>query len=166
MQQSVLAAIFSDDRKELLIVKKRNIPVWVLPGGGIDPNETPEEAIVREVKEETGLNIRVIKKVGEYLPQNRLSNFTHLYECKKVSGKLTTGPETKDLNFFPLHQLPLKKIPHTFRYYIQDAHNNPQTLIQGKVKGSSYWMLIRFIFTHPILVLRFFLARYGFSINT
>lgn len=166
MQQSVLAAIFSDDRKEILIIKKRNIPVWVLPGGGIDPGESPEDAIIREVLEETGLKVHITKKIGEYAPQNRLSSFTHLYECRPLSGNLITGPETKDLDFFSIDQLPIKRIPHTFRYYIQDAIHNPKTLLQKKVQGASYWMLLRFILTHPILVTRFFLARYGLSINT
>ena len=39
---------------------------WALPGGRVDAGETVEETVVREVKEETGLHVRIVKKIGEY----------------------------------------------------------------------------------------------------
>ena len=54
MHESVLVAIFDSARKKILLTKRRDIPVWVFPGGKIEANETPETCAVRECKEETG----------------------------------------------------------------------------------------------------------------
>ena len=50
--ETVLASIFSENRKKILLVKRRDVPVWVLPGGGVEENENEEDAILREAKEE------------------------------------------------------------------------------------------------------------------
>ena len=53
--KSVLGALIIDGK--VILVKRRDCPVWVLPGGKIDDGETPEEAIIRETKEETGYDV-------------------------------------------------------------------------------------------------------------
>ena len=66
--KTAAAIIEFPDNKILLV--KRGIPVfrgyWALPGGKVEPEETVEEAVIREVKEETGLTVAIIKKIGEY----------------------------------------------------------------------------------------------------
>jgi 8-oxo-dGTP diphosphatase len=59
--------IYPDDR--ILLVKRSTPPFigyWALPGGRIEPGEEADKAIVREVKEETGLDIEILKKIGDY----------------------------------------------------------------------------------------------------
>ena len=65
-EESVNGIIFSEDRSEILLIKRRDVPVWVLPGGGIDKEETPDEAILREMEEETGYKVKLSRKIGEY----------------------------------------------------------------------------------------------------
>jgi 8-oxo-dGTP diphosphatase len=57
---------------KILLVKRCTVPFrgyWALPGGRVDPGETVEQTIVREVEEETGLDVIVVSKIGEYHEQ-------------------------------------------------------------------------------------------------
>lgn len=163
--ETALAAIFSENRREILLIKRRDVPVWVLPGGGIEENEKEEDTIIREVKEETGFNIKIIRKVGEYSPLNRLTKFTHLFECKIISGKPTITSETNDIKFFNINQLP-KYLPPPFPEWIFDSHRNENKLIKKTLTSITYRGFIKALFMHPILVIRFLLSRIGLNINT
>jgi len=162
---TVIAVIFSENKKKILLVKKRDVPVWVLPGGKVEENETLENAIIRETKEETGFDIKIIKKVGEYSPLNKLTKFTHLYECKIISGQSKITDETKDISFFNLDNLP-KYLPPPFHEWIQDAYRNENKLIKKKLTSITYKSFIKAFFMHPILIIRFILSRMGLNINS
>jgi len=163
--KSVISCIFSKDRKKVLLIKRRDVPVWTLPGGGVETNETTEEAITREILEETGFHTKIRKKVGEYTPINKLGKFTYLFESEIISGKAKLSDETKDINFFDIDNLP-KLIPPPYPEWIQDTYRDEKKLIIRKLKSVNYLSLIKNLFLHPILVIRFLLAKIGFTINT
>ena len=54
--------IYDEITRKILLVKHKKMGMWVQPGGHIEPNETPEEAAVRETYEETGLNVELLGK--------------------------------------------------------------------------------------------------------
>jgi 8-oxo-dGTP diphosphatase len=54
------AFIFNKDRSKVLLILHKKLQKWLPPGGHIDPNEYPHDAVVREIKEETGLNVTFI----------------------------------------------------------------------------------------------------------
>lgn len=58
--------IYNQNKQQFLLVNHKKLGKWIQPGGHIDPEESPEEAAIREVKEETGLNIVLI---GERIPR-------------------------------------------------------------------------------------------------
>ena len=58
----VCVVILQDQR--VLLTLRQDFPVWCLPGGGIEPGETAAEAAVREVREETGLEVRLTRMIG------------------------------------------------------------------------------------------------------
>ena len=68
--ESVAGTIFSLHRDAILLIKRRDVPVWVLPGGGVELNESPVDAIIREIVEETGFTVKVDRFVGLYTPVN------------------------------------------------------------------------------------------------
>jgi 8-oxo-dGTP pyrophosphatase MutT (NUDIX family) len=60
----VNAAIFQEGR--VLLTKRDDFHIWCLPGGHVDPGETIAQAAIREVREETGLVVRLVRLVGLY----------------------------------------------------------------------------------------------------
>lgn len=164
-EESVSCVIFNETRDAVLLIKRRDIPVWVLPGGGIESEETPESAAIREAEEETGLKVRVAKKIAYYRPKNRLTRHTHFYECTPLSGELATGDETKEIAFFPLQKLPKKLVPF-YRTWIEDAVSHSGEVLEKTIEKTSYWTFVHYLLCHPLLVIRFLLTRIGIHLNS
>jgi 8-oxo-dGTP pyrophosphatase MutT (NUDIX family) len=162
-KQAVFGVLFNAERTQVLLIKRRDIPVWVFPGGGLDPHETPEEGAKREVFEETGYEIVIVRKIAEYQPVNWMTQLTHVFECRAIAGKGSTGSETKDIRFFPIDALP--KLPPPYDRWIQDAIANYPYLISKKIEGVTVWILIKLFLQHPILVGRYLLTKLGIHIN-
>ena len=97
-------------RKGVLLMKREIKPfkgTWVLPGGAVEINERLADAVKREVKEETGLNVKVVKYVGYYDDPKRdprYRSIAHVFLCKPSGGKLRGSFEGRELKFF-------KKLP-------------------------------------------------------
>lgn len=88
----------------LLMVKHDDLfagrEYWCLPGGRIEPGETPEQAAVREVKEETGLHVKVIRHLLTdrfNVDSGYTTAFTFLGEV--VSGQLSLGEDPEDVDW-------------------------------------------------------------------
>jgi 8-oxo-dGTP diphosphatase len=162
-KQAVYGIVFNEKRTEVLLVKRRDIPVWVLPGGGLDQGETPEEGALREVREETGFKTVIVRKVAEYLPVNKMTQLSHLFECRIEEGEAKIGAETKDVCFFPLDKLPI--LPPPYLGWIHDAAAVHPFLLRKKIEGVNYWVLLKLFIQHPILVGRYLLTKLGIHIN-
>ena len=160
---SVYGIVFNEDKTQVLLVKRRDIPVWVLPGGGLDPGESPEEGAIREVHEESGFSVKIVRKVAEYLPVNKMTLLSHLFECQIIGGSATPSAETKEVEFFSLHALPL--LPPPYEGWIRDAACNHKTILRKKIEGVSYGVLFKLLIQHPILVSRYLLTKLGIHIN-
>lgn len=163
--RSVAGVVFSDDLKKVLLIKRRDVNIWVIPGGGVDPGESPEAAIVREFLEETGLSVKIKRQVALYTPLNRLSNYSYLYECSIISGELTLGDETQGIDFFSLDNFP---DPFFFLHkdWIEEARLQLPGIIQKPLTQVTYFNLVMYILRHPIQVLRILLSRCGLPFNT
>lgn len=162
-KQAIYGIVFSKDRNEIVLVQRRDIPVWVLPGGGLDAGETPEEGVIREVEEETGLQVDIVRKIAEYLPVNKMTQKTHFFECHPVGGKLSSNPESKKVMFFPINKLPI--LPPPFLGWITDALSDHKTVLIKPIEGVTYWILIKLLLMHPFLVVRYFLTKIGIRFN-
>jgi 8-oxo-dGTP pyrophosphatase MutT (NUDIX family) len=164
-KQAVFGILFSDDKKKILLIQRRDIPVWVLPGGGVETGETAEEAVIREMLEETGLTVSIERQVAEYSPVNKLTQLTKVFECKHIAGLQQKGPETRDIQFFDVQNLP-KLIPPTFPKWIGDALSNEPSIIKKSVEGASLLVVLKSVLFHPIISIRYFLTKIGIHINS
>ena len=110
------AAIFNE-RGEILLMDRIEGTGWCLPCGFVEENETPEEGILREVREETGLDVKIRQLVGvftrkpsvKYGPHTTIS-IVHL--CEVVAGKLTLSHEGKALQYWPIDEMKNWHEPH------------------------------------------------------
>ena len=73
------------------VIKRKDYQeYYTLPGGGIEEGETPEEGTIREIKEEFGIDVKVIKKLYE-MNSEKFKQKEIFYLCEYVSGKFGTG---------------------------------------------------------------------------
>jgi len=107
---------------KILLHHRTDCDMWDLPGGGLEKGETIFQTLRREVKEETGLNIKPIKLTGVY--QNyRKEIFVFNFLVKVISGKLTKNKEADDFKYFDFKSLP-KNMPAKQKERILDFFNN------------------------------------------
>jgi 8-oxo-dGTP diphosphatase len=122
----VFALIF-DDEGRILMGHRRDVDWWNLPGGGMEAGETVDEALCREVREETGLEVEVERLVGVYSkPQKQEVVLT--FRCHPIRGTIQPTEETRESRFFPPHALPTNTLPK-HRQRIEDALLNQQSAI-------------------------------------
>ena len=106
----VRGAVFQDER--VLLVRERSDGRWTLPGGWVDVNDAPSEAIAREIREESGYRARAVK-LAALVDKNRHPHppgVHHIYKlmflCELVGGSAATSSETDAVDFFGVHALP------------------------------------------------------------
>ena len=129
IRPSVSAVIF-DRRGRLLLQQRSDGGQWGLPGGSVEIGESVRDAVVREVKEETGLTVAVKRLIGIYsdpalqvvkYPDGNVWHYENVcFECSVRGGELTTCDETLDLRYVPAGRLPATLLPN-HRIRIRDA---------------------------------------------
>ena len=107
----VRAVVFRDDK--LLLVRERSDGGWTLPGGWADVAASPAENVVREVREESGYEVRADRLLAVYdrsLHPHEPPFPFHIYKlfmlCTLVGGAAASTLETDDVGFFGEHELP------------------------------------------------------------
>jgi ADP-ribose pyrophosphatase YjhB (NUDIX family) len=103
------AAIFNE-RGEILLMERADGSGWCLPCGWVEPNEKPIEAVVREVREETGLEITVGQLVGVFTRMPSAINGPHtmiavVHLCEIVGGDLTLSHEGTALGYWSIDEM-------------------------------------------------------------
>ncbi|MCC9296180.1 HAD-IIA family hydrolase [Clostridium sp. WLY-B-L2] len=117
-----VAGIIFDRHKKVLLMKRADNGLWGIPSGHVEPGETVEEAIIREIMEETGLKVKVNRLIGVYsnplsqvfsYPSGKIDHFiTTCFECEVVEGNLIkSGEETLDVDYFDFYRLPKNLLP-------------------------------------------------------
>ncbi len=97
-------------KDELVLLIKNPSGVWTFPKGNIEEGETPEEAALREVLEETGVRGRILQDLGEISYRYRfrgkpIFKTVRYYLMEYVEGEPRPSWEVKDAKFYPVHEV-------------------------------------------------------------
>ena len=116
------ASAFIIQNQRVLLLKQKKWPLyWVMPGGHVNDDELPHEAIIREVLEETGLKIELLEKKDDVespiatllpLPHHLLlvpcrdkRDVSFIYTARVIGGKLELNQESQDGHWFSRNEL-------------------------------------------------------------
>ena len=128
----VRGAVFKDNK--ILLVKERSDERWSLPGGWVDINDSPSEAVCKEIFEESGFETKAIKLIAlfdnnkhPHPPQLR-----HIYKsffiCELIGGKKTPSIETSAVDFFERDKLPELSLIRVLKSQIERAFEHKQDM--------------------------------------
>lgn len=129
----VQAAVIDGDR--VLLSVRDDLRGWELPGGSPNSGERMQDALRREVLEETGLEVELQNRVGDYIRSGFLPHTAHVYRCRVLGGALRPSPETPKVAWFPLDRIPRTLFPW-YRTPIADAVANlPEPVRRREYNG-------------------------------
>ena len=131
MRDATLCYIF--DGNNILLQKKAKgfgVGKWNAPGGKMNALESPEKAAIREVKEETGLDVQNLENVGilNFIEEKGKVFSVYVFTTDKFSGEIQASEEGK-LEWFNKSSLPIKEM------WEDDKHWIPQMLEGKKFRG-------------------------------
>jgi ADP-ribose pyrophosphatase YjhB (NUDIX family) len=103
------AALF-DAAGRILLVRRADDGKWCLPCGWVEPNESPEETVVREAREETGLEVEVGRLIGVYTRRADSGYGPHSaiaigYLCEVRGGRFTLSHEIREVGYFRIEDV-------------------------------------------------------------
>jgi 8-oxo-dGTP pyrophosphatase MutT (NUDIX family) len=129
-RRAATAAVVFDSAGRLLLHRRTDNGLWALPGGTMEVGERADECIVREVREETGYDVEVVRLIGVYSDPahttitypdgNTVAYVSILFECRPIGGKATLSDESSAVEWFDPHHLPTPFLPG-HRPRVQDA---------------------------------------------
>lgn len=123
------SAVVVDDVGRILLQRRTDNDLWSIPGGRIEIGESASAAAIREVQEETGLEVRPLSVVGVYSdPANVVEyndgeirqQFSVCFACELIGGSIQTSAESSEVAFFAKEQLARLEMTAAIRRRIDD----------------------------------------------
>jgi ADP-ribose pyrophosphatase YjhB (NUDIX family) len=123
------SAVVVDDEGRILLQRRTDSGNWALPGGAMDIGEAFAQSAIREVKEETGFDVRIERIVGIYSDPEHVfayddgevrQEFSICLACTIIGGELAVSHESTDVRFVPLAKVSDLEIHPSIRKRIDD----------------------------------------------
>ena len=123
-----------EDGRILLVREIEDFGRWTIPGGWADVNQSPSESVIRELREEAGLEVTVRKLAAVYdrarqgHPPHPFNVYRLFFICDVVGGAPKAGLETSEVAFFGEHEIPEdlsteRILPHQIRRMFEHAQD-------------------------------------------
>lgn len=118
------SAVVTDEQGRILLQRRRDNDLWALPGGGMEMEDSLPGAAVREVKEETGLDVEITGLVGTYTDPRHVIAYTDgevrrqfnvCFTARITGGELAISDESTELRFVDPRELDSLPMHHTQR---------------------------------------------------
>jgi len=140
----VVQGVVRSEQGKILLAVRSDLRGWELPGGTPEPGELVEDALRRELREETGLRMVIQRVVGDYVRTGFRPHTARVYLCQAAGGTLEPSRETLVLRWFDPNALPDTLFPW-YRAPIADALGPPSgPVTRREHQGlSSIWAGIR-----------------------
>ncbi len=122
------AVIFDADGR-VLLSHRRDCDFWNLPGGAVESGEAPWQAVVREVREEVGLEVVVERLAGLYSWTTE-DHLIFVFRCQVIGGALTNSDESDDARYFALNAIPANTFHEHVRRVGDVALDYPHTVLR------------------------------------
>jgi 8-oxo-dGTP diphosphatase len=129
LPKNVVAAFVFIRKEETILLAKQGYghQFWSLPGGMLEEGESIDQVAIREVKEKTGLDIRLGKLIGIYSKPSE-GALAMTFEGQVVGGELRADHEIIEVCYFPLANLP-ENIREHLRQRVEDFQANLPTTV-------------------------------------
>ncbi len=127
-----------NDKNQILMAKESIDEKWTIPGGWVDIGDTPTEAVIKEIREETGLDAEVVRLLAIYdkrchnHPPEPFYIYKLMFLCTITGGNLQHGFDMKGADFFSLNDLPQLSEPRILesqlKHLLQLANSDNQSV--------------------------------------
>ena len=133
------SAVVADREGSILLQRRSDSGNWALPGGAMDIGETIAQSAIREVKEETGFDVRIERIVGIYSDPAHVfayddgevrQEFSICLACTILGGELRVSSESTDVRFFSLDDVPGLAMHESIRKRIDDYLRSEEPVLR------------------------------------
>jgi ADP-ribose pyrophosphatase YjhB (NUDIX family) len=141
-----VAAVIEGKGHEILFIREADVPYhdwWVVPGGYLKPEESLKEALVREVKEETGLEVLPTRLIGVYddffsKEDEPTRHVIIAYEAIVVDGRIVFSQEAKAYTWLSVEEALRSQVPDVFKRILGDFKNQKANKIVSWFRRRSF----------------------------
>jgi ADP-ribose pyrophosphatase YjhB (NUDIX family) len=133
------SAVVANEEHKVLLQRRKDNDLWSLPGGAMQVGESIAETTVREVREESGLDVEIVRLVGIYTDPRQViaysdgevrQQFSICFACRVTGGQLRKGDESTDIGFFAPTEFDQLNIQPSIRLRLQHyLENRSQPII-------------------------------------
>jgi len=127
------SAVVVNDEHKILLQRRKDNDLWSLPGGAMEIGESIAQTVLREVQEESGLHVQIVRLVGIYTDPRHViaysngevrQQFSICFACRVIGGELRGGDESTEIGFFAPDELADMNIQPSIRIRLQHYLEN------------------------------------------